>query len=167
MLFHNLNFSHLLHCKQMKRLKFMQVVSLLLWIFVMSMHDKETKCCGCVTSHSQQIGQRPCFALTGFISVNSSNLKPCWELANSVHPRCQIFDNPGTPPLPPALNTHFWNPNIAKIHKKNASRLASLSRSRKKTCRGSYWSFLILNVHVSLLLRPELLLVRSGVSSMS
>ena len=131
------------------------------------MHDKQTKCCGCVTSRSQQIGQRPCFALTGFISVNSSNLKPCWELANSVHPRGQIFDNPGTPPLPPALNTHFSNPNIAKIHKKNASRLASLSRSRKKTCRGSYWSFLILNVHVSLLLRPELLLVRSGVSSMS
>ena len=27
-------FSHLLHCKQMKRLKFMLVVSLLLWIFV-------------------------------------------------------------------------------------------------------------------------------------
>ena len=30
----------------------------------MSMHDKQTKCCGCVTSHSQQIGQPPCLALT-------------------------------------------------------------------------------------------------------
>ena len=38
---------------------------------------------------------------------------------------------------------------------------------KKKTCRGSYLSFSILNVHVSLLLRPEVLLVRSGVSSMS
>ena len=39
-----------------------------------------------------------------------------------------------------------------------------LCQGQEKTCRGSYWS---LNVHVSLLLRPELLLVRSGVSSMS
>ena len=30
----------------------------------MSMYDKQTKCCGCVTSHSQQIGQPPCLALT-------------------------------------------------------------------------------------------------------
>ena len=30
----------------------------------MSMNDKQTKCSGCVTSHSQQIGQPPCLALT-------------------------------------------------------------------------------------------------------
>ena len=34
------------------------------------------------------------------VKCNLSDLEPCWELANSVHPRDQIFDNPGTIPLP-------------------------------------------------------------------
>ena len=39
----------------------------------MSMHDKQTKCCGCVTSHSQQIGQPPCLALTDLWTSNVWN----------------------------------------------------------------------------------------------
>ena len=39
----------------------------------MSMHDKQIKRCGCVTSHSQQIGQLPCLALSDLWTSNVWN----------------------------------------------------------------------------------------------
>lgn len=78
----------------------------------------------------------------GFTSVNSSELAPWWELANSVHPRGQLLvDNPGTTPLPPGFKHSLLK---CKHTKKSTRKIQAgwlLCQGQEQTCRGSYWPF--------------------------
>ena len=85
----------------------------------MSMHDKQTKCCGCVTSHSQQIGQPPCLALTDLWTSNVWNTslqvtkmgvffflswKPIWSQPSLKFPSVFITHNKVTSIAPSYLS---------------------------------------------------------------
>ena len=49
-----------------------------------------------------------------------------------MHPRDQIFGNPGTTPFPLALNTHFRNPNIAENLQEKCKQVGFFVKVKKK-----------------------------------
>ena len=72
-------------------------------------HGTKEKPISCIFSTQKPPKWRPrtIFSVSNYVySVTNFRVWKswlCWELANSVHPRGQIFDNPGTTPHPPGF----------------------------------------------------------------